>query len=440
MTTEYYPMAQWPAHPMQMAEPQLITQEELDQQALMDAGFPMQTDFEQYLPQLDEIDQLDWNSEMAGKQTFLPPYPQSWYEAGLVSDQRKQLEASWKNGFMMPEYQTMTPTATYHDAENDLLSRTASERALFMTPPAQPHYYPTFPGSPISELCSTPEMSHSSHWESEYEDKERDRETYTRSPYTAPEPHRLENEAGDYFSRGVDVNSHVHVHVDESECETVLEMPDGTTRRTANWLPVDSSAGFTIGPEQRGLYKDRPQMEFEDIQGGFFHEPCQMMGVSSTSNNLYYHGMRWRYHSNIDLSEEEGDSRWSDSAIHAPRSTRVVASKVPISPSNLAEWGDSCDRLRFTSPHRGIRPSYEYEYTGTTYSTWILENPKSILGSKRIKGLQPDATGASPAAQPCEKTSAVGHVNKLLLVISAFGDGAKELIDDSKLSHITEDF
>jgi hypothetical protein len=119
-------------------------------------------------------------------------------------------------------------------------------------------------------------MSHSSRWESDYEDKERERETYTsRSPYTASDPHRLKNEAGDYFSpRGVDVNSHVLVHVDESEGETILEMPDGTTRRSANWLPVDSSAGFTIGPEQRGLYKDPAQMEeFQDIQGAFFMSP-----------------------------------------------------------------------------------------------------------------------------------------------------------------------
>lgn len=97
MTTDYYHMAQWPAHPVQMAEPQLMTQEELDQQALMVAGFPMQPDFEQYLPQLNHVDQMDWNlnSGMAGKDAFLPPYPQSWYDAGLVNDQRKQLD--WSN-------------------------------------------------------------------------------------------------------------------------------------------------------------------------------------------------------------------------------------------------------------------------------------------------------------------------------------------------------
>lgn len=142
-----------------------------------------------------------------------------------------------------------------------------------MTPPAQPHYYPTFPGSPISEFCSTPEMSHSSRWESDHEDKERERETYTsRSPYTAPD--LLKNEAGDYFSRrGVGMK---HVHVDESESETILEMPDGTTRRTANWLPVDSSAGFTIGSEQTGLYNDPAQMdEFQNIQGAFFMSPAR---------------------------------------------------------------------------------------------------------------------------------------------------------------------
>lgn len=34
--------------------------------------------------------------------------------------------------------------------------------------------------------------------------------------------------------------------VPEDECLTPLEMPDGSTRLTSNWLPVDPEGGFTI--------------------------------------------------------------------------------------------------------------------------------------------------------------------------------------------------
>lgn len=78
-----------------MTEPQLLTQEELEQQAFLASGYTMaQNHLEQWYPQFDQVGQLDW-SEMACKSAVLHPYPQSWYEAGLVNDQRKQLEASW---------------------------------------------------------------------------------------------------------------------------------------------------------------------------------------------------------------------------------------------------------------------------------------------------------------------------------------------------------
>lgn len=38
---------------------------------------------------------------------------------------------------------------------------------------------------------------------------------------------------------------------DEDDYQTTLEMPDGSTRRTSNWLPVDLQAGFTIGSRFR---------------------------------------------------------------------------------------------------------------------------------------------------------------------------------------------
>lgn len=38
---------------------------------------------------------------------------------------------------------------------------------------------------------------------------------------------------------------------DEDEGLTPLEMPDGSTRFTANWLPVDPQGGFTIGSPEK---------------------------------------------------------------------------------------------------------------------------------------------------------------------------------------------
>lgn len=36
---------------------------------------------------------------------------------------------------------------------------------------------------------------------------------------------------------------------EDQDTFTPLEMPDGSTRFTSNWLPVDSSGGFTICPD-----------------------------------------------------------------------------------------------------------------------------------------------------------------------------------------------
>ncbi|KAF7170807.1 hypothetical protein CNMCM5623_003326 [Aspergillus felis] len=50
--------------------------------------------------------------------------------------------------------------------------------------------------------------------------------------YTHPHTHR--------------VNNTTHREEDEADALTPLEMPDGSTRFTANWLPVDPTGGFTI--------------------------------------------------------------------------------------------------------------------------------------------------------------------------------------------------
>jgi len=59
---------------------------------------------------------------------------------------------------------------------------------------------------------------------------------------------------------------------DEYGYPTTLEMPDGSTRRTSNWLPVDPQAGFTIGSHSRKRDYHTKFMHLEhveDIQEAF---------------------------------------------------------------------------------------------------------------------------------------------------------------------------
>jgi hypothetical protein len=59
---------------------------------------------------------------------------------------------------------------------------------------------------------------------------------------------------------------------DENDYPTTLEMPDGSTRRTSNWLPVDPQAGFTIGShsQKRDSHTSYMHLEgMENIQEAF---------------------------------------------------------------------------------------------------------------------------------------------------------------------------
>jgi hypothetical protein len=144
------------------------------------------------------------------------------------------------------------------------MSQLATERALFMTPSAYPLPFSTFPGSPISDLSSTPDMSHASSgmWETDYERDSAHAQSFL--PATTETYMQALNEsqgtAPDYSSGG-----------DEDHYPTTLEMPDGSTRRTSNWLPVDPQAGFTIGSHTRKRgHPSYMHLEcLEDVQGAF---------------------------------------------------------------------------------------------------------------------------------------------------------------------------
>lgn len=141
------------------------------------------------------------------------------------------------------------------DDSRDTMSQLATERALFMTPSSAYHPpFPTFPGSPISDLSSTPDISQASGlWETDYDRSSlpATTETYVQAPKS-----ESQGTASGYFSGE-----------EEDDYPTTLEMPDGSTRRTSNWLPVDPQAGFTIGCHTIPSYTRFEGME--DIQQAF---------------------------------------------------------------------------------------------------------------------------------------------------------------------------
>ncbi|KAJ5290720.1 Eukaryotic translation initiation factor 3 subunit B [Penicillium atrosanguineum] len=140
------------------------------------------------------------------------------------------------------------------DGSRDTVSQLATERALFMTPSAYPLSFSTYPGSPISDLSSTPDVSHGSGlWETDYD---RSSLSATTETYVQALKNESQATAPGYFSGE-----------DEDDYPTTLEMPDGSTRRTSNWLPVDPQAGFTIGSHTFPSYTRFEHME--DVQKAF---------------------------------------------------------------------------------------------------------------------------------------------------------------------------
>lgn len=129
-----------------------------------------------------------------------------------------------------------------------------------MTPTVQQAAFPGFPGSPISDPCGTPETSHTSlgRWETDQDSEDMQSSGSPGSPST-------QATMSDKFAF-----THPSHHFDEEEYPTTLEMPDGSTRRTSNWLPVDASAGFTIEADQLGPNSGEHEVhDFRAMQGAF---------------------------------------------------------------------------------------------------------------------------------------------------------------------------
>jgi hypothetical protein len=141
-----------------------------------------------------------------------------------------------------------------------------------MTPSPNPLPFP-FPGSPTSDPRSSPEPSHasSSGWEGESERED----AYTQFDFGATMD-------GQYQAQNYGPKPpHQYFQTDDEECFTPLEMPDGSTRLTSNWLPVDQDCGFTIGStllagdDHDAAFRsvmaiDEDVADFREIKGAFF--------------------------------------------------------------------------------------------------------------------------------------------------------------------------
>ncbi|KAL2868788.1 uncharacterized protein BJX67DRAFT_379735 [Aspergillus lucknowensis] len=169
----------------------------------------------------------------------------------------------------------------------DDLLRTASqlvtERALYMNiPPANPHSPPYHSSPPPADAYIGSPGASTSHHSNASEADEHDAPVFDFAQvYCLPEG--TGNNTTGYFSPPVhQPQSRDHVvtgdqkpqskaHAEKAKKTglTPLEMPDGSTRLTANWLPVDPQGGLTIRPPTQHFMTLDPLMM--DVEGSHFH-------------------------------------------------------------------------------------------------------------------------------------------------------------------------
>ncbi|KAJ5171196.1 uncharacterized protein N7500_003979, partial [Penicillium coprophilum] len=203
-------------------------------------------------------EQFNWVNEYPIKSTAFQPYPQLWYDAGLVRQDcgMKADTSSFSLNQSTPFHTTEKPPI---HPRPDL--QLATQRALFMTP--SPNTLPfTFPGSPTSDPHGSPGSSHASSagWDVEAENEDSHYKfdfgpSGLDAQYQAPsQTHTLSSPHHQYSRK-------------DEECLTPLEMPDGSTRMTSNWLPVDPEAGFAIGS---AMMMNEDVFAFQDVKHAFF--------------------------------------------------------------------------------------------------------------------------------------------------------------------------
>ncbi|KAJ5229209.1 hypothetical protein N7489_009917 [Penicillium chrysogenum] len=212
-------------------------------------------------------EQFSWVNEYPIKSTAFQPYPQMWYDAGLVREDCGGTKTDIRS-FSLHQSPQSTPFQT---PENPPMNsrpdfELATQRALFMTPSPKALAFP-YPGSPSSDPNTSPEPSHasSSVWEGEpdREDAQYMQFDFGPSDFGAS---ALDTQYQPGQTHSLSSPHRRHSGIDE-ECLTPLEMPDGSTRMTSNWLPVDPDAGFAIGS---ATMVDEDVAAFQDMKHAFF--------------------------------------------------------------------------------------------------------------------------------------------------------------------------
>ncbi|KAJ5721379.1 uncharacterized protein N7483_009313 [Penicillium malachiteum] len=198
---------------------------------------------------------------------------QLWNQANLVNPEGD--EGLFMTRFLNNNGDIQTMQHPDEAQKQQGFSRLAAERALFMTPLTQATSTSTFPGSPLSDLSSTTEFSHITYnqWE-----VDRDRDEF-RSPISDS---MSDVHSGTQNRSGPSWSTTCHPLTTDNDYPAVLEMPDGSTRRNSNWLPVDPNAGFTIGScsysDGRNPKECFAPEDIHDIQDAFIsHGSAQWM-------------------------------------------------------------------------------------------------------------------------------------------------------------------
>ncbi|KAJ5963969.1 uncharacterized protein N7479_003845 [Penicillium vulpinum] len=207
------------------------------------------------------VEQFGWIDGYPVKSTAFQPYPQIWYEAGLVRQDCGGVKADTTSFSLNQSIPFQSTENVPIHSRPDL--QLATQRALFMTPPSNTLAFP-FPGSPSSDLHGSPGPSHasSSGWEGEAEHLEDAQ--YTQFDFG---PSGLDAQYQAHGQPHSVSSPHRRYSRTDEECLTPLEMPDGSTRMTSNWLPVDPDAGFAIGSAMM-MNEDMPA--FQDVKHAFF--------------------------------------------------------------------------------------------------------------------------------------------------------------------------
>ncbi|KAL2823324.1 hypothetical protein BDW59DRAFT_99536 [Aspergillus cavernicola] len=206
----------------------------------------------QWQPVAETAAGYEFASPAAGKMSYehLPSFPTDTFPS--------------RSGKLLARFDNLQATNGAPPYSLDDLLRTASqlatERALYMNiPPPNPQSPPAHHiSSPVADPCISSPSASPSHHSNTSDDEHDPPAADFAQVYRLPEGSG--NNTNGYFSPPVhQFQSHDHVattvasaqskaHSERKSSLTPLEMPDGTTRFTANWLPVDPQGGFTIRP------------------------------------------------------------------------------------------------------------------------------------------------------------------------------------------------